>query len=55
MISVWNRGRETFVIAPGDRIAQLVILPVVRASFEVVDTFMDSARGAGGFGHTGVA
>ncbi len=55
MISVWNRGREPFVIAPGDRIAQLVILPVVRASFEVVDTFVDSARGAGGFGHTGLA
>ena len=55
LISVWNRGREPFVIAPGDRIAQLVILPVVRASFEVVDTFVDSARGAGSFGHTGVA
>lgn len=55
LISVWNRGREPFVIASGDRIAQLVILPVVRASFEVVDTFVDSARGAGGFGHTGVA
>jgi len=54
LISVWNRGREAFVIAPGDRIAQLVILPVVRATFEVVDTFEDSARGAGGFGHTGV-
>ncbi len=55
LISVWNRGREPFTIAPGDRIAQLVILPVVRASFEVVDTFVGSARGAGGFGHTGVA
>lgn len=55
LISVWNRGREPFAIAPGDRIAQLVILPVVRASFEVVDTFVDSARGEGGFGHTGVA
>jgi len=54
MISVWNRGRETFTIAPGDRIAQLVVLPIVRARFEVVDTFADSARGAGGFGHTGV-
>lgn len=54
LISVWNRGREAFAIAPGDRIAQLVILPVVRATFEVVDTFEDSARGAGGFGHTGV-
>jgi dUTP pyrophosphatase len=54
LISVWNRGREPFAIAPGDRIAQLVILPIVRAAFEVVDTFADSARGAGGFGHTGV-
>lgn len=54
MISVWNRGREAFTIEPGDRIAQLVILPVVRARLEVVDTFADTARGAGGFGHTGV-
>ena len=54
LISVWNRGREAFEIVPGDRIAQLVILPIVRATFEVVDTFADSARGAGGFGHTGV-
>jgi dUTP pyrophosphatase len=54
LISVWNRGREPFAIAPGDRIAQLVILPIVRARFEVVDTFTESARGAGGFGHTGV-
>lgn len=54
MISVWNRGTATFVIEPGDRIAQLVVLPIVRASLRVVDTFADSARGAGGFGHTGV-
>jgi dUTP pyrophosphatase len=54
MISVWNRGRDAFSIEPGDRIAQLVILPVVRAALQVVDTFTDSARGAGGFGHTGV-
>lgn len=54
LISVWNRGREPFSIEPGDRIAQLVILPVVRAALQVVDTFADSARGAGGFGHTGV-
>lgn len=54
LISVWNRGREAFEIVPGDRIAQLVILPIVRAAFEVVDTFADSARGVGGFGHTGV-
>lgn len=54
MISVWNRGKAPFSIEPGDRIAQLVILPVVRADLQVVDTFTDSARGAGGFGHTGV-
>jgi dUTP pyrophosphatase len=54
MISVWNRGRDAFTIEPGDRIAQLVVLPIVRADLQVVDTFADSARGAGGFGHTGV-
>jgi dUTP pyrophosphatase len=54
LISVWNRGREAFSIEPGDRIAQLVVLPVVRTELQVVDTFTDSARGAGGFGHTGV-
>lgn len=54
MISAWNRGREPFTIEPGDRIAQLVVLPIVRARLEVVDTFAQSARGAGGFGHTGV-
>ena len=54
MISTWNRGREPFTIAPGDRIAQLVLLPVVRAALRVVDTFEASARGQGGFGHTGV-
>jgi dUTP pyrophosphatase len=54
MISVWNRGREPFEMTPGDRIAQLVLLPIARAHLQVVDTFSDSARGAGGFGHTGV-
>ncbi|HEY0334348.1 MAG TPA: dUTP diphosphatase [Stenotrophomonas sp.] len=54
MISVWNRGREAFTIHPGDRIAQLVVLPIVRVALQVVDTFVDSARGTGGFGHTGV-
>lgn len=54
LISTWNRGREPFTIAPGDRIAQLVVLPIVRAELQVVDTFADSARGAGGFGHTGL-
>lgn len=54
MISVWNRGGEAFTMQPGDRIAQLVVLPVVRAQLQVVDEFETSARGSGGFGHTGV-
>ena len=54
MISVFNRGRATYTIAVGDRIAQLVLLPVVRADLELVDGFTASARGSGGFGHTGV-
>jgi dUTP pyrophosphatase len=54
LISTWNRGREAFTIQPGDRIAQLVVLPIVRATLQVVDTFEASARGEGGFGHTGV-
>ena len=53
MVSCWNRSSETYTIAPGDRIAQLVVLPVARAGFRVVDGFEASARGAGGFGHTG--
>lgn len=54
LISVWNRSQNAFTIQPGDRIAQLVVLPVTRVSLRVVDTFADSARGEGGFGHTGV-
>ncbi|KRG88017.1 deoxyuridine 5'-triphosphate nucleotidohydrolase [Stenotrophomonas daejeonensis] len=54
LISVWNRGREPFTIEPGDRIAQLVVMPIARVALQVVDTFTDSARGTGGFGHTGV-
>ena len=54
LISVWNRGREAVTIQPGDRIAQLVLAPIVRATLKVVDTFAGSARGEGGFGHTGV-
>ncbi len=53
MISVWNRGRAPHTIEPGDRIAQLVLMPVVRATMQVVDEFATTARGAGGFGHTG--
>lgn len=54
LISVWNRGREAYTIQPGDRIAQLVLLPIVRASLQVVSEFQASERGEGGFGHTGV-
>jgi dUTP pyrophosphatase len=52
-VSCWNRGEKTFTINPGERIAQMVIVPVVRADFELVDEFVASDRGAGGFGHTG--
>ncbi|QWP77983.1 dUTP diphosphatase [Lysobacter sp. K5869] len=54
LISVWNRGREAYTIQPGDRVAQLVLLPIVRASLQVVNEFQASERGEGGFGHTGV-
>ena len=53
-VSCWNRGTESFTINPGDRIAQMVIVPVVQAQFEVVEDFNTSKRGAGGFGHTGI-
>ena len=52
-VSCWNRGNQPFTVKPGERIAQLVIVPVVRADFELVDEFIDSDRGEGGFGHTG--
>ena len=54
MISCWNRSRMAYTIAPGDRIAQLVFLPVARAQFHVVEEFAISQRGGGGFGHSGV-
>jgi dUTP pyrophosphatase len=53
MISCWNRGAQTFRIEPGERVAQLVVVPVVQVEFEVVESFEESARGSGGFGHTG--
>ena len=53
MVSVWNRGSEPFTIQPGERIAQLVVVPVVQVELEVVEDFAASARGAGGFGHSG--
>jgi len=52
-VSCWNRGDTTFEISVGERIAQMVFVPVVQASFEVVDEFDSSDRGAGGFGHSG--
>ncbi len=52
-VSCWNRGSEPFTVEVGERIAQMVMVPVVHASFEVVEEFSDSSRGAGGFGHTG--
>lgn len=54
MVSLWNRGRFPITITPGDRVAQLVFLPVARVEFRQVDEFERSARGEGGFGHTGV-
>jgi dUTP pyrophosphatase len=54
MVSCWNRGSAAFTIQPLERLAQLVIVPVVQASFRVVESFDDSARGAGGFGSTGL-
>ena len=54
MVSAWNRGQNPVSIAPGDRIAQLVFMPVARTRFRIVEEFEQSARGAGGFGHTGL-
>jgi dUTP pyrophosphatase len=53
MVSVWNRGQEAFTIQPFERIAQMLIVPVVQATFSVVEEFSSSDRGAGGFGSTG--
>ncbi len=53
MISCWNRGSSSYTIEPGDRIAQLVFLPIARVSFELVSEFEESTRGTGGFGHSG--
>ena len=53
LVSCWNRGTEAFRIEVGERIAQLVLVPVVRVRFELVSEFTDSERGTGGFGHTG--
>jgi dUTP pyrophosphatase len=53
MVSCWNRGLTPYTIAPGERIAQLVVVPVVQVALEVVEDFSASTRGAGGFGHSG--
>jgi len=53
MVSMWNRGHSAFTIEPGERIAQLVVVPVVQVEIEVVNDFAASARGGGGFGHSG--
>ena len=55
MVSVWNRSREPYTLQPMERVAQLVIVPVVQVALNVVDTFATSERGAGGFGSTGKA
>lgn len=54
-VSCWNRGGKTYTVKPGERICQMVIVPVVQARFKVVDDFTESERGAGGFGHSGTA
>lgn len=54
LISCWNRGHSEFAIQPGDRIAQLMFVPVVRTQFELVPEFVQTERGQGGFGHSGV-
>jgi dUTP pyrophosphatase len=52
-VSCWNRGNDSFTIQVGERIAQMVFVPVVQVAFQIVDAFDESARGQGGFGHTG--
>ncbi len=54
MVSLWNRGSKEFTVQAGDRIAQMVFVPIVQAKFEIVDEFIESDRATGGFGHTGV-
>ncbi|MET3105517.1 dUTP pyrophosphatase [Oxalobacteraceae bacterium GrIS 1.18] len=53
MVSTWNRGQQAFTLMPMERLAQLIIVPVLQVGFEVVDEFSDSERGSGGFGSTG--
>lgn len=53
MVSVWNRGTGEFMLEPGERMAQYVLVPVIQAQFDIVTEFEHSERGSGGFGHTG--
>ncbi len=53
MVSCWNRGDKNFVVEPGERIAQMVIVPVIQPEFHIVEAFEESQRGTGGFGHSG--
>lgn len=55
MVSTWNRGSESFTINPMDRLAQLIVVPVIQVELNIVDSFDLSERGAGGFGHSGTA
>jgi dUTP pyrophosphatase len=55
MVSCWNRGSAPFTIAPGERIAQMVIVPVLQVDLEIVEQFTESHRGAGGFGSSGTS
>ena len=54
MVSLWNRSGHDFFIEPGDRVAQMVVVPIVQVALDVVDEFQTSARASGGFGHTGI-
>ena len=54
MVSLWNRGDKAFTVESGDRIAQMVFVPVIQMKFDLVDEFAESERADGGFGHTGV-
>ena len=53
MVSCWNRGQQSYTVQAGERIAQLVIVPIIRGEFAIVDEFAETARGEGGFGHSG--
>ncbi len=53
MVSIWNRGTTAFTLEPGERMAQYVLVPIMQTSFDIVEEFVESGRGVGGFGHTG--